>query len=635
MGLLTFTLNVTLDGCYDHREMIADDELHDHFTQLLGAGGGILYGRTTYELMEAYWPGAARDEKAPRAARERWSYQFDGAGRLSQRTDPAGRLTRYLYDSEGRLTSRQAPDGDSVTLRYSTLGAAAGLPVAVIDALGRETAIGYDAFGNTVKTTAPGDAVTLVERDASGMALKVTEPSGLVHRTGYDVREGVVSQVLGAPEDGEAIAYRRVLADGWEGEGSHVPASAMLEATDGEGRAWLFERDPAFQLVRVTTPGEGKVEQGFDEKGRRLRRTTEDGSAERFEWSEQGRLVQRHFEGPAEGAQVRFGYDALGRVESLTDPLLIETRTFSPGLGWSRVTVTPSAELGEPARFTLVRNRPEPALTTQELGATRYLIHTAHDGQTARVELEKAEVANSARDVLTFTYDASRKLESLVRGNGAITRRFYDAAGRVERQEEQATAGALTLTFGYDAAGRLASRTSGSVTRLYSYGEKGRLASCSDSAESFTYDKVGARASAGARSYARDERGRLLSDGESGYAYDALGRRVERVSKSDPADRLELRYGPAGLLAEVRRGAAGHAVAVASYRHDGSGRRVQRTTAAGSWHYGCPTPTGRCACASPTGPSGTSSTPGRARPTRSRSPARAPRATCTWTRSTG
>jgi dihydrofolate reductase len=56
MGLLTFTLNVTLDGCYDHREMIADDELHDYFTQLLGAGGGILYGRTTFELMEAYWP---------------------------------------------------------------------------------------------------------------------------------------------------------------------------------------------------------------------------------------------------------------------------------------------------------------------------------------------------------------------------------------------------------------------------------------------------------------------------------------------------------------------------------------------------------------------------------------------------
>ena len=70
MGLLTFGLNVTLDGCYDHREGIADDELHDYFTQLIGAAGAMLYGRTTYEMMEAYWPAVARDEKAPRADRE-------------------------------------------------------------------------------------------------------------------------------------------------------------------------------------------------------------------------------------------------------------------------------------------------------------------------------------------------------------------------------------------------------------------------------------------------------------------------------------------------------------------------------------------------------------------------------------
>ena len=31
MGLLTFALNVTLDGCIDHREMIADDEMLDYF----------------------------------------------------------------------------------------------------------------------------------------------------------------------------------------------------------------------------------------------------------------------------------------------------------------------------------------------------------------------------------------------------------------------------------------------------------------------------------------------------------------------------------------------------------------------------------------------------------------------------
>jgi dihydrofolate reductase len=76
MGLLTFALNVTLDGCCDHREMIADDEMLDHFTQLIGAAGAILYGRTTYELMEDAWPAVARDEKAPRAMQE-WARKLE------------------------------------------------------------------------------------------------------------------------------------------------------------------------------------------------------------------------------------------------------------------------------------------------------------------------------------------------------------------------------------------------------------------------------------------------------------------------------------------------------------------------------------------------------------------------------
>jgi len=40
VGRLTFALNVTLDGCCDHREGIADDELLDHFTQLIGYARG-------------------------------------------------------------------------------------------------------------------------------------------------------------------------------------------------------------------------------------------------------------------------------------------------------------------------------------------------------------------------------------------------------------------------------------------------------------------------------------------------------------------------------------------------------------------------------------------------------------------
>jgi dihydrofolate reductase len=76
MGLLTFALNVTLDGCCDHREGIADDELLGYFTQLMDAAGAMLFGRTTYELMESAWPAVARDEKAAPAMRE-WASKLE------------------------------------------------------------------------------------------------------------------------------------------------------------------------------------------------------------------------------------------------------------------------------------------------------------------------------------------------------------------------------------------------------------------------------------------------------------------------------------------------------------------------------------------------------------------------------
>ena len=47
-------MNMTLDGYCDHTFMIADDEIHQHYTALLNNAGGALYGRVTYELM-TYW----------------------------------------------------------------------------------------------------------------------------------------------------------------------------------------------------------------------------------------------------------------------------------------------------------------------------------------------------------------------------------------------------------------------------------------------------------------------------------------------------------------------------------------------------------------------------------------------------
>lgn len=54
MRKVVAAFNMTLDGFCDHTSGIPDEEIHDHYTNLLHQGGAILYGRTTYQLME-FW----------------------------------------------------------------------------------------------------------------------------------------------------------------------------------------------------------------------------------------------------------------------------------------------------------------------------------------------------------------------------------------------------------------------------------------------------------------------------------------------------------------------------------------------------------------------------------------------------
>jgi dihydrofolate reductase len=54
MRKIIAAINMTLDGVYDHTVILPDEEIHQHYTELLSNAGAILYGRITYQLMQ-FW----------------------------------------------------------------------------------------------------------------------------------------------------------------------------------------------------------------------------------------------------------------------------------------------------------------------------------------------------------------------------------------------------------------------------------------------------------------------------------------------------------------------------------------------------------------------------------------------------
>ncbi len=70
MRKIVFAINITTDGFCSHTDMIADEELHKYFTDLLRTASLILYGRITYQLMVPFWPEVARDQSMSEVGNE-------------------------------------------------------------------------------------------------------------------------------------------------------------------------------------------------------------------------------------------------------------------------------------------------------------------------------------------------------------------------------------------------------------------------------------------------------------------------------------------------------------------------------------------------------------------------------------
>lgn len=65
MRPLRYSINVTLDGCCDHRAIVPDEDLHRHAAEGIAQADALLFGRVTYEMMEAGWRSVAQTGVKP------------------------------------------------------------------------------------------------------------------------------------------------------------------------------------------------------------------------------------------------------------------------------------------------------------------------------------------------------------------------------------------------------------------------------------------------------------------------------------------------------------------------------------------------------------------------------------------
>ena len=95
MRTLIYAINVTLDGCCDHTKAFGDDEILEHYTQLLREADLQVFGRKTYQLMVPYWPEVAKNASESKASVE-FARTFDSIQKIV--------FSRSLEKAESRNT---------------------------------------------------------------------------------------------------------------------------------------------------------------------------------------------------------------------------------------------------------------------------------------------------------------------------------------------------------------------------------------------------------------------------------------------------------------------------------------------------------------------------------------------------
>ncbi|WP_165234108.1 FG-GAP-like repeat-containing protein [Aquisphaera insulae] len=523
------TTTLTLDSHGNVTRRTDPDTLHEDFTY--NSRGQVLTdtdrnGNTTTYSYDSY--GRLGTIAYPGSGSPTVKYAYNSAGDVTSVTDGNGNKTTYTYDNAGRvLTSQnpvQAAASKTVTYRYDADGDLTSVTdannhttsyvydsrdrlSAVVDPVnqgtGHATSYAYDSASNLTQVTDPlGHAVTMAYDNVNRMT-GTTDALGHRVTWTYDA-DGEVTAYQDA--DNNMVTYSYDLLGRRSGEwdpikyfyggGSYYVTWTQVATytydnngnltgfKDGNGNTTNYSYDALNRLKTVTDANNHTVSYTYDNNGNV--QTVTDANNHTTSYSYDARNNKLTETEPTGGGTTTYAYDAGDRLISLTDP--VNNRTTYQYDSANRVTtVVDPLNHNTTYSYDLMDN------VTGKTDRNGRIYQYAYDADDRKVTEKWIPVGGgTATNTVTYTYDAAGRMTQVqdAASKDAFT---YDNANRLLTVDDSGTTGLpqVTLTYGYDAASNRTSLSDskGGLTS-YTYDARNEVVTITQSGTSISSKRV-------------------------------------------------------------------------------------------------------------------------------------------------
>ena len=360
--------------------------------------------------------------------------RYNAAGLVLSTVSPEGRVENYTYDKRGQVTSKTDPLGNVVRYSYDTNGNL----VSLVDKRGNLTTYTYDALSRPTGRRNPLGQITSVSYDAMGQLTESVDIEGRHRVYTYDA----VGRHIRTTFDDAVVNY------------TYDNSNRLTAINDTQSGAISWTYDDANSVLSETTPA-GTVNYTYNAAGQRATMTVPNRPQVTYSYDSAGRL-QTISQGPE---LFTYSYDSISRMAGLTRPNAVAT-TYSYDAGGRLERMRHLNGLNqalEDYQYTYTRDDQIASITSLTAATVQ---PTAKTATPADASNRITQLGNAS-----YVFDNKGRITAKTDSQGTTQYR-WDSRGRLT----QATLpNGQSVSYGYDAVGRLAGRTAGGTTTTYLY----------------------------------------------------------------------------------------------------------------------------------------------------------------------